>query len=163
MIVNHNSEGIGSGMNNKTIIALSKAVGKRQIDAARPSLTVGTHEVDFTVRVRGSLTVSEDTDKVPTVSIPMKETLALFIAYSGITGPHAANLLRRAMTDALAVKEDGEQNHRGVGAIREALPKIEEIERDVVAPLLLTLPRTPVNGMVRANLDVTEIGSLVTA
>jgi hypothetical protein len=150
-------------MDNKTIIALTKAVSDRQAKAARPSLTVGTHEVDFTVRVRGSLTVSEDTDKTPTVSIPMKETLALFIAYSGITGQHAKNLLTRAMTDALAIQADGEQNHNGVGAIRDALPKIAEIERDVVAPMLASLPRTKVNGMVRANLDVTEVGSLVMA
>lgn len=150
-------------MNNVTQIALTKAVNDKAAKIARSGLSVGRHEVDFTVRVSGTLNVSEDTDKVPTVSIPMKETLALFIRYSGITGPHAMALLKRAMTDALAANEDGEQSSQGVGAIAEALPIIEETMRTIIEPMLADLPRTPVKGMVKASLQVTEVGELVEA
>lgn len=149
-------------MDNASTVAIVKAIAKRSAEAARDGLAAGTHEIDITVRIAGTLTVGEDTDKVPTVSIPLKEALALFIRYSGITGPHAVNLLRRALTDALTPKEDGEQNHRGVGAIADAIDIDAEIE-SIVEPMLATLPRTPVKGAVRPNLRVTEVMELVPA
>lgn len=138
-------------MNNATIIALSKAVKKTVSDAARNGLVMGKHEVDFTVRVRGTMDVGADTEKTPTVSIPMKETLALFIRYCGITREAAMGILERAMNDAL------EQGPQGAGAIAEALPIIAEIEASIVNPLLARLTKTPVKGAVRSNLTFTEI------
>jgi hypothetical protein len=149
-------------MKNINLIALTKAVAKKIADAARDTISVGKHEVDFTVRVKGTVSVFEDTEKTPTVSIPMKETLALFIRYSGITGPHAVALLQRAMTDALAANENGEQNPQGTGAIADALPIIEETMKTVVEPMLATLPKTPVKGMVKTNLEVTELAEVLT-
>lgn len=147
------------------LMALVKAVAKKAADAARDQLTVGRHEVDLTVRLVGHLQVFEDTEKTPTVSIPMKETLALFVKYSGITGPHAMNVLRRAMTEALAANDetDGEQNTKGTGALADALPFIDEVMATVVEPMLASLPKTPVKGQCRAYLDVAEVDSLVTA
>ena len=144
-------------MNNATIIALAKVVGAKESAAARNGLGIGRHEVDFTVRVRGSMVVGADTNKIPTVSIPMKETLALFIRYCGITREAAMAILERAMNDAL------EQGPQGAGAIAEALPMIAEIEASIVNPLLARLPKTPVKGAVRTNLEFTEINELAVA
>lgn len=150
-------------MKHLETLALSKAISTKSAGACRDAMTVGRDQkVDFTVRVKGYLDIFEDTEKTPTVSIPMKETLALFIRYCGVTREAAMGLLQRAMTDALAVKESGEQNHKGVGAIAEAMPIIDEIEKTIVEPLLRTLPRTPVKGKVLTYLEVTEVGELLT-
>ena len=144
-------------MNNPSIIALSKVVGTKEFAAARIGLGIGRHDVDFTVRVRGSMVVGTDTEKTPTVSIPMKETLALFIRYCGITREAAMAILERAMTDAL------EQGPQGTGAVAEALPIIEETMAAIVEPLLARLPKTPVKGAVRTNLEFTEISEFAVA
>lgn len=144
-------------MNNATIIALAKVVGTKETAAARNGLSIGRHEVDFMVRVRGTMNVGEDTEKTPTVSIPMKETLALFIRYCGITREAAMAILERAMTDAL------EQGPQGTGAVAEALPIIEETMAAIVNPMLARLPKTPVKGAVRTSLEFTEISEFAVA
>lgn len=149
-------------MNQINTIALAKAVAEKTTKAAREGLAVGTHEIDMTVRIHGTMTVAEDTSKVPTVSIPMKETLALFIKYSGITAQHATALLTRAMTEALAANDEGEQGTEGKGAILAALPILESTMANVVKPMLESLPKTPVKGAVKTKFNITEmVGELV--
>ena len=139
------------------IVALSKAWAKKNVDAARDLMPVGTHEVDFTVHISGTMKVLEDTDKTPTVSIPMKEVLALFIRYCGITREAAITILTRAMNEAL------EESNQGAGALAAELPIIDEIIDSIVTPMLLKLKRTPVKGAVKADLEITEVKELVTA
>lgn len=139
-------------------VAIAKAIATKDATAAREQLTVGKHEVDVTVRITGSLNVFADTEKTPTVSMPMKEVLALFIRYSGITGPHALALLKRAMTDALTKTDsEGSQNTQGEGAIAAVIKDIDETINLVVEPMLQNLPKTPVKGMVKPNLKVTTL------
>jgi hypothetical protein len=137
---------------NAVTVALAKLIGEKtkKYVAARADLTPGVHNVDFAVQVRGNLTISADTDKVPTVSIPLKETLALFIAYSGITREHAINVLTRAMNDALAEGPEGAGAMLHIPVVTEAMQRVEN-------EILPTLPRTPVKGMVRASLEYSEV------
>jgi hypothetical protein len=90
--------------------------------------------------------VLEDTDKTPTVSIPMKEVLALFIARSGCTREHSLALLRECMTDAL---RDGV---KGAGAVAAAADIAAE-HKKAVAEMLRDLPRTFVAGAVKADVE----------
>ncbi len=138
-------------MDNIATVALSKVIKETALKAARAGLAVGSHAVDFTVRVHGRMNVAEDTEKIPTVSIPMKETLALFIRYCGITREAAMLILERAMNDALA------ESSQGTGAIAEAMPIINETMDSVVAPLLARLTKTPVKGMVTTKLNITDV------
>jgi hypothetical protein len=145
--------------NNENIVALAKLVNEKSVQyiAARKATAVGRHEVDFTVRVQGSINVNADTDKAPTVSIPLLETLALTLRYCGITREHAKALLTKILRQAIAA------NGMGQGALMETLPwiteMIEEIKRDIIAEL----PRTAVSGAVRTSLTFTEVAELVAA
>jgi hypothetical protein len=136
-------------MNATQTIALNNAIETKVAKAARDAVEVGKHQVDFLVRVTGTLNVAEDTEKVPTVSIPVKEVLALFIARSGCTREASIALLRECMTDAL---KDGT---KGVGAV-EAAADIDEVFKAEVAALTASLPKTPVKGKVTTKLTVTE-------
>jgi hypothetical protein len=131
-------------------LALSKvALAKPDRDAVQP----GVYNIDETlaVKVSGTMEVLEDTKRVPTVSIPLKEALALFIAYSGITRESAMNALRRAMTDALS------QSSEGQGKIAAALPVVAETMAVVESEILAKLPKTPVKGAVKPKLSVKVI------
>ena len=110
----------------------------------------GMYEVDFEVAVKGSVSVGDDTTKKPTVSIPMKEVLALFIQRSGVTREASVKLLREAMIEAL------KQDTKGTGAIAAATD-IEQVSKDIVSEVVASLPRTPVLGRVTTNLEVEKI------
>ena len=137
-------------MNATQTIALNSLIETKVAKAAREGLEVGTHQVDVTVRVTGSLTVAEDTEKTPTVSIPVKEVLALFVARSGCTREASLKLLRECLTDALA------EGTKGEGAIDGAVD-IDAEFKAMVSTLTASLPKTPVKGAVKAKLTVTEV------
>ena len=129
-----------------TALALSRAVNKKADDLAREGVVAGTYDVDMTVRLVGTVEVLEDTDKKPTVSIPMKEVLALFVARSGCTREASVKLLRECMTDALR------HGVTGAGAV-EAAADIAQEHKKVANDMLATLPRTFVAGAVKADIE----------
>jgi hypothetical protein len=107
-----------------TTIALTKAIPKKEADAARTALTPGKYPVDFVARITGTMSVGAHTEKTATVSIPLKEVLALFIARSGITRESSIKLLSECLTDAL--KGD---NTKATGAVAAASDIDAEFER----------------------------------
>jgi len=132
-------------------VALGKITSTAGLSAARDGLSAGVHFVDVVVRVSGTLTVAEDTDKVPTVSIPLKEVLALFVARSGCTRAASLALLAECMTEALAGG-----GVSGVGAV-EAAADIDAAFKASVGALLAALPRTKVRGAVKVGLVIEVI------
>ena len=132
-------------------IALSKLAAAAN---ARASLTPGEYEVDTTVHVKGTLKVGADYDTAPTVSIPLKETLALFIAYSGVTGDHAINALVKAMRQSIAT--DG----TGAGVLAATMPVINATMARVEAEVIALLPRQDRKGPVTAKLQVTQVNTV---
>lgn len=127
-------------MNDIISNAVTKAVS--DLAAARP--LPGVYQVDetITVHVNGVLTVLTDTEKTPTVSIPVKEVLALFIARSGATREASLNLLRECLTDALKGGVKGE------GAV-DAAASVDAEFKAAVADLTASLPKTPVRGAIK--------------
>lgn len=132
------------------IIAVTSLVKESAQKTARAALDVGTHDVDITLRVVGTIDVASDTTRVPTVSIPLKEVLALFIARAGGTREGSIALLRGCMADALALGPEG------VGAIADVVD-IDAVYVEQVQAITASLPRTPVRGAVRADLRVEVI------
>jgi hypothetical protein len=143
-----------STLNDLTTLALSRAISAKEASAAREQITPGSYDVDLTVRVKGVIEVSEDTDRPPTTSIPVKEVLALFLARSGCTREHSIALLRECLTEAL---KDGVT---GKGAI-EASADIDREFKAAVAEITSSLPRNPVKGAVKAHVttDLVSGGS----
>ena len=86
------------------LTALSATVAKLAKDA-RSDIEPGDYTVgrEVTLRVDGTVKVSADEDYTPTVAIPLKATMALFMRYAGVTGPAAMDALERAMTEALSL------------------------------------------------------------
>lgn len=135
-----------------TTIAMTKAIPKKEADLARAELSPGSYPIDCVVRISGNMTVAPDTEKVPTVSVPLKEVLALFIARAGITREASIKLLGECLTDALK----GEAT-KAAGAVAAAADIDQEFEKQTKA-LLASLPKTKVKGSVKTNLTVEVIG-----
>ena len=89
-----------------TALALSRAVNKKNDDLAREGVVAGTYDIDMTVRLVGTIEVLEDTDKKPTVSIPMKEVHDLFAGRGT-----AEAVLVAAKEDNDGVLTERERNH----------------------------------------------------
>ena len=56
-------------LNATEILALSKAVASKDVKAARNGVAVGSHNVNFLVRVEGSMNVGEDYEKAQVCKI----------------------------------------------------------------------------------------------
>jgi len=141
-------------MDAKEQIALSKALSKRVIDDARELLTPGVHNVDVSIRISGSLSVSEDYFTTPTVSIPLKETMALLLHRMGFQREAAITILREVMTEAIGTMGCGKN------ALADALPIVVEAMEMVETEILAHLPQQSRKGPVRASLAIEEIGVL---
>jgi len=138
---------------------LHVALGKLLKDT--PDVPVGVVEVDETVtlHVKATIRRNQDGEYTPTVSIPLKATLALLLAKMGFQRERAAELLVDAMTEALNEGLLGEETVLArladvdaamarVTAITAALPKetrkgavtvkgsVEVIEPEPVAVLV---------------------------
>lgn len=133
------------------------AATKIQADAdARKTLTPGTYKVDTTLRITGTINVGQDSEVTPTTSIPLKETLALFYAYCGVTGAAAEAALLRAMQTAIS------QDGKGKGELAATLPVVNQMMARVESGLA-TLPKVKRNGPVTHRLTVTTVGQTVNA
>ena len=132
------------------LLALSKAIASEIKNREDPE--VGTHKVSekLTFEVEGSVQKCEDETYTPTVDIPLKVTLALFVRYSGITGDAALNALERAMSEALALGEKGEKKVSEVAEIDRAMSK--------VVSMLGELPRKTRKG--KTNVKAKAIGEV---
>lgn len=127
--------------NNAEILAIQKAAEKvAKEEKTRDKINPGTYQVSVNVKVTGTLTVAPDTERVPTVSIPLLPALALALKYAGVTGQAARNAILRGVREAL---EAGK-------AAADILP--EGLEAEVAAlkkSIAAELPKTPVKGAVK--------------
>jgi len=131
-----------SGGNLVTTV-ITKIIKGSAAEAARDALSAGTFPVDFVLKVTGEVTIRPDTVKVPTVSIPLKEVIALFLARSGALRENNIALLSECIGDALRAKAGGEG-----GATGALTSEFDETFGEVVNNFLATLPKTKVRGVV---------------
>ncbi len=109
---------------------------------ARNELAPGTYEVDFTVRIKGTVTVGEDTTRASTVSLLSLKTVALILHYAGVTRSAALKAITRAFQDI-----NGDLLPTASVELSEDVKKIhDKIKKDLASDL----PRTPVKGQVKA-------------
>jgi len=118
-------------MNDLIQVAIAKLLAKDT-----PDLPVGQVTVDevVTLHVKATVKRNRDGEYTPTVSIPLKATLALLLARMGFQRERASELLVEAMRDALNGDRLGEDTisermadvdaaMARVTAITSALPK----------------------------------------
>ena len=127
---------------------------------ARASVSPGVHIVrPFTVRIEGTLKVSEDYETTPTTSIPLIPTIALALKKMGVQREGFMEKLRESMEEVLGTEdctlrevlaaESGLAEFEAElrAKVFDQLPKIPH--KGAVTPALVVTPVEPVNGLVR--------------
>jgi len=139
----------------KNQFAISKAIKGAALKTARAKLTLGVHQIDTTVDIKGTIEVLEDEDYTPTAEVPIKATLALFLRNCGVTRKAAAAALLRAMSDAIAANEVGDAKaqriHREINAAQTEVDAMIAMAESTAAKL----PKKTRNGKVLSDLAVT--------
>jgi len=130
------------------ILAIAKVMKKKAVDQARDKARPGKYAVDFKASVTGTITIGEDYEKTPTVSIPYKKAFAALCYVAGCTGKHGIGKIQRAMEIALAESGDAAEE------MSKLIPQVERIEEDVISPMLASLPKTTAKGPVTTKLEV---------
>lgn len=141
-------------LNSVAKLALSKVIADKDGKIARGGVNPGTHNVDMTVRISGKMTVGEDYDTAPTVSIPLLETMAFLIRRMGVTRAAAVTMIRESMAEAIA---DG---GKGKGALESEI--VNEAMAIVQNDIIATLPRQPRKGVVKTYLAVETMAAVTT-
>jgi len=121
----------------KAIKGHNKTAGvKDQRDNAGSDQVIKGLCIDLTLEIE-ELKIGHDTDKAPTVSIPLKTALALFVAQAGATRENTLKKLLECCKQALTVDKKVEKellNESGVAA------GLQQLQDEVISKL----PRTPV-------------------
>jgi hypothetical protein len=132
---------------------LAKAISKGTEKIAEAlKLTPGKHEIDetITLHVAGIITKSPDEDYIPTIAIPHKTVLALFVEKMGAVSSNVQEMLRVAMTEALSLGEDAEEK------VSEKIKNLDNAAAQVTA-LLGTLPKKTRSGKTVCKITVEEV------
>jgi len=120
-------------------------------------LEPGHHFVDevLTIRVSGTVEKKSDQYVAPTTSLPTILTLALFWQKCGVTGDHALNMLREAISEALANGTDMD------GEIAARVKDVEKAVKTVKKDLIAKLPKQKRAGrVITKDLEVTVVHEL---
>ena len=135
-------------MNDLVQVAVAKLVAKNL-----PDVPVGRSVIDetITLRVQATLNRGEDYTTPPTVSIPLKATLALMLAKMGFQREAASELLVEAMQEALAAET------LGADSIKARMKDVDAAMARVQA-ITAALPPEPRKGRldVRGTVEVVE-------
>lgn len=151
------------------------ALAKTEFD--RCEIPSGTHEVDFTVRVRGTVRVGNDYDRPATTSVPWLEATTLYREAFRVTVNELVEKVRRGegvtLEDLTRITEVGPLSSEvlvdcfrkamlmGDSAVSTVKDKVEitaaidRLKEEIVAPL----PRQKVPGRVKVDVEVTEAGA----
>jgi len=150
-------------MNNVETMAVSKAVASKDVKAARKELEAGEHDVDVTVRVRGTVKVGEDGMKRSTSSLLNQEFLMLVLKYSGMTRNAAAEAVAMVARNYL-VNWQGTKNDKVAAkeARQELVAEFDPEGRiaEIFEGIKASIPMTPVKGSVKFVGDVEVVNDV---
>jgi hypothetical protein len=127
---------------------------KKEMPFIREKLKPGLKRIDVLLRIHGTMEVGDNYPCAPTVAIPVKEALALFIHRCGIQREKAMKLLVECVGDAMKEGADG-----GKGSLAEALPEVEEALKTVQTEVIDKLPKMIKFGkcnLSRVSVDIVE-------
>lgn len=128
-----------SNFTHEEVLAITKALSKKEIDSARKDFPSGQEvDIDLVVRVAGKLKRGKSFESKGTSQIPWKVAMALLLKRSGFTGPQTARLLADAIKDSLEMGKDSKTEllkESGVGDAlalidRELFSKLPKIQKD---------------------------------
>lgn len=139
-----------NSLSNVMLAALDAALKSDEVKAAKGSLTVGTHEVDFTLRVKATISKGEDVEAKPTVTTPWLTVLALCLKNSGMTREASLDVVREAMLTASKLNGDAEKELLAMSGVPEMKKRLDE-------EVMATLPKLTKAGAVKAKVASLEV------
>lgn len=102
--------------------AVACVIKEKAAKEAKAGLKVGTHGVDVTVRIRGTVTKGEDFEQAVTASIPWQRiALALFDKMARQIGPKAVREAIESFKDGETVEEFVEELNAAGNMLAEAM------------------------------------------
>ena len=116
-------------MNDALQVAIAKIIAKDL-----PELATGSYEIDQTVtlHVKGTVKKGADCEYTPTVSVPLKATVALLLNKMGFQRDRAAELLVEAMTEALEWERLGEETIvERLADVDAAMERVQQITAQI--------------------------------
>jgi|TARA_R110002020_G_scaffold25794_4_gene83513 hypothetical protein len=128
-----------SNFTHEEVLAITKALSKKEIDSARKDFQSGEEvDIDLVIRVAGKLKRGKAFESKGTSQIPWKVAMALLLKRSGFTGPQTARLLADAIKDSIDMGKDSKTEllkESGVGDAlalidRELFSKLPKIQKD---------------------------------
>jgi len=134
-------------MNSILALALDKFADKK----ARGQLSPGTHEVDALVHLTGEIEILEDEQYTPTVSLPLLEIMALFIAHAGFTREHTMALIRQCCGEAI------EQTGKAQGSLKDNVDAVKKTLAIVKKEITSKLTEKTRNGKVKCKVEAVEV------
>ncbi len=145
------------GMTAMEMLAVSKALKKKDAEWARGAVVAGTYPVDVTVHLSGDVSVGEDTDKASTSSLVSEDFLIVALHMAGCTRDRAAAVIEQVAAAWINVKDKD-----AAKAAREEL--VERFDADgnlraMFAEMKARLPRTDVKGAVSFKGAVEVVGA----
>ena len=151
-------------MNALQQIAISKAVKDTKAKAARKELTVGTHDIDMTVHISGTVVVKEDTMQKATASVLSEDNLLLILKAAGVTRKAAMNAIESVASDYLVGWTGTEADKkRAANARKEALYSYDPdgSMKNIFSDIKDRLPKIKRSGSVSFKGSVDEVSSNV--
>lgn len=147
-------------------VVLAKVMDSGEVRAARKGVSAGQYDVDFTVRVNGSVKVREDYERAATTSVPWMEVTAMMREGFRVTveGMIAKMDRGEAVTrdDLVEIMENGPvalgfavecvrkslvKGESAVGKVREVV-ELEDAVKSLLSDVSGNLPSQPVPGAV---------------
>jgi len=137
-------------MTNEETIAIAKSIKAAAVKIASSELDAGEFNVDFMVHIFGSGKKGKNYQSKPTVAIPYKAAFAALCHVAGCTGKAGVNMMRKAMEIALA--DDNDVTAKD--ALQRFCPMVDQVENDVIEPMLAELPKLNCNGKITMQVEV---------
>jgi len=134
----------GDNMKLSDLIAVAIGKGIKEVKASSDALTVGTHEVDAIVHIKGTLTKGEDYEQK--IRHKAQPEAILAVALSKLNGVTIESIVKEAMD----VDPD-------------RITVIKKEASDAIEKLKEAKGKTPCSGKVTTKLDFTEVTGKVEA
>lgn len=160
-------------MNDIQTTVLAKVVGDKEAKVARKGVLPGSHPVDFTVRLHGSMKVGEDYERAATTSIPWLEVTTLYrevfrgaideliakidsgagVTRADLTGMASAGVLTtNVLVDC--IRKALENGSSAVGTIEDKVKEVEAGVEKLKKELVDKAPKQQVPGKVSLDVEV---------
>lgn len=132
-------------MDQITALAVAKLIAPKNVD-----LPIGSTRIKKTLTIEVDATVNKfaDEEYTPTVSIPLKATMAVLLQRMGFQRDRAMELLTEAMTEALKMEKMGEDEIAKLSAnVDEAMERVAAVT--AALPKAIRKGKTTIKGTIK--------------